>query len=95
MEQLALKIKPKGVCIMDFHSKQRRKLTRVKDFGDRYSKNELKSLFSKYDMNITKIIGIGFLPQLWNMSTIVYKIGNNIRKMFLPPARWLVISTKD
>ena len=95
MEQISLKIKTKGVCIADFHSKERTKLTRVQDFGDRYSKNDIKSFFSKHDLKISKTIGIGFLPQLRNMSTGIYKIGTNIGKMFLPPARWLVISNKN
>jgi 2-polyprenyl-3-methyl-5-hydroxy-6-metoxy-1,4-benzoquinol methylase len=95
LEQLTLKIKSHGICISDFHSKERMKLTRVKDFGDRYSKNDLKSLFSKNDMNISEIIGMGFLPQLKNIPGLIYYIGNAIGKIFLPPARWLVISTKN
>ena len=95
LEQLTLKIKSNGVCISDFHSKERRKLTHVQDFGDRYSKNELKLLFSKNNMNISEIIGMGFLPQLKNMPNLIYNIGDVIGKIFLPPARWLVISIKN
>jgi ubiquinone/menaquinone biosynthesis C-methylase UbiE len=95
MKELTLKIKPKGICITDFHSKERMKLTRVKDFGDRYSKNELKLFFSKYDLKIEQLIGLGFLPQFKNMPTKMYKIGNYFAKLFFPPARWLVVSSKN
>lgn len=92
IKQISLKLRKNGIFIADFHSKERTRLTHVENFGDRYSKNEIISIFSKNNLKILKIIGLGYIPQIRNLSENFYQIGNSICRVFLPPARWLIVS---
>ena len=90
-------IKKKSKIIIDFHSKERKKLTRVENKAlFPYSKEEIQSLIHNFEFKINEIIGTGFIPQLLKWSEKQYKILNPIaRSLYFPPARWLVIFTKN
>ena len=90
-------IKKKSKMIIDFHSKERTQLTRVENKAlFPYSKEEIQSLIHNFEFKINEIIGTGFIPQLLKWSEKQYKILNPIaRSLYFPPARWLVIFTKN
>lgn len=94
IEQISKKLIPNGKYIIDFHSKERTKLTKA-PITDRYSRKELTSLINSHNMSINEIFGMGYLPTIRNFSGIVYSILNNLCKLFFPPARWLIIGHKN
>lgn len=89
-------MKNKSKIIIDFHSKERKKLTHVENEAlVSYSKENINSLINNFELKITKIIGTGFIPQLIKWSENQYKILNPLsRTLQFPPARWLVVLTK-
>lgn len=93
-EQMSQKLKPKGTLIADFHSKERTKLTHASNLETRYSRNELLTIFPKFNFKIFKIKGTGYFPQIGIQSILIYKICDTISKIIFPPARWLVSATK-
>lgn len=94
IEQISQKLIPNGKYIIDFHSKERTKLTKAPK-TDRYSKEELITLINSHNLSITKIFGMGYLPTIRNFSRGFYSIFNTLCKLFFPPARWLVIGQKN
>ena len=93
IEQISNKAVPGGLVIVDFHSKERTKLTRAPK-TDRYSKHEITDLLNNYNLQVIKMKGMGYLPTVRNLSVQVYAIGDLICKLFFPPARWLVAARK-
>jgi 2-polyprenyl-3-methyl-5-hydroxy-6-metoxy-1,4-benzoquinol methylase len=94
IEQISQKLISNGKYIIDFHTKERTKLTKA-PITDRYSKEELTALINSHDLSITKIFGMGYLPTIRNFSRFFYSIGNVFCKLFFPPARWLVVGKKN
>lgn len=93
IEQISQKLVTNGKYIIDFHSKERTKITKA-PLSDRYSKQELIDLLKSHNLSINHIIGMGYLPTVKNFSRELYSICNNFCKLFFPPARWLVIGQK-
>lgn len=94
IEQISEKLLPNGKFIIDFHSKERTKLTKA-PITDRYSRKELTSLIHSHNMSINEIFGMGYLPTISNFSGIVYSILNTLCRLFFPPARWLILGQKN
>lgn len=94
IEQISKKLIPNGKYIIDFHSKERTKLTKA-PITDRYSKDELTALLISNNLSIIEIFGMGYLPTIRNFSRFFYSICNTLCKLFFPPARWLVIGRKN
>ena len=94
IKEISNKLTNGGKFIVDFHSKERTKLTKA-PISDRYSKNELYDFINLNNLSINQIIGMGYLPTIRNFSGIVYTILNNMCKLFFPPARWLTIGRKN
>ena len=97
MNEIERIVKKKSKIIIDFHSKERKKLTRIENKAlFPYSKEEIQSLIHNFEFKINEIRGTGFIPQLIKWSGKQYKILNQIaRALYFPPARWLVIFTKN
>lgn len=93
IEEISSKTIVGGLVIVDFHSKERTKLTRAPK-TDRYSKYEIIGLLNNYNLRVITIKGMGYLPTLRNFSVSAYNIGNLICRLFFPPARWLVTARK-
>lgn len=93
IEEISGKTIVGGLVIVDFHSKERTKLTRAPK-TDRYSKSEIIDLLNNYNLRVLTIKGIGYLPTVRNFSVAAYNIGNLICRLFFPPARLLVTARK-
>ncbi len=93
IEEISNKLIYNGKYIIDFHSKERTKLTKA-PITDRYSRKDLTKLVNLNNLSINKIIGMGYLPTIRNFSGTTYTILNTLCKFFFPPARWLVIGKK-
>lgn len=94
LEQISSKTKDNGLAILDFHAKERTTISKAPDWDRRYSKEEISQILPKFNLELSKIYGMGYIPQNLGFSDVLYKAGNSLSKKFLPPARWLTTSKK-
>ena len=90
-------VKNQGLAIVDFHSKERKKVTQVENSEIvAYSKEEIVLLIKKFNFKLEKILGTGFIPQVKKWSNSQYGFLNPIAKtLSFPPARWIAFLTKN
>jgi ubiquinone/menaquinone biosynthesis C-methylase UbiE len=91
--QISKVIKKDGKVIMDFMAKERKGIPDDEFKKNRISKKEISSLLKKFNLQISNVKGIGYMPSSIKASNNVYKIGNVFSKMALGPSRWLVTAT--
>jgi|TARA_B110000438_G_scaffold223948_1_gene217645 ubiquinone/menaquinone biosynthesis C-methylase UbiE len=93
LEQIIKIVKNKGKILFDYHTSERKNITRQipKEIGT-YSKKEINELVKNFPLKKINSIGTGYLPQLRNWRNFEYKILNTIlKKIKLPSARILLI----
>jgi len=90
VEQIAKIVKKDGKTIMDFMAKERKGIPDDEFKKNRLSKKDIESLLQKFDLEISNVKGIGYLPSSIKVSSSMYKLGNAFSKIALAPSRWLV-----
>jgi len=90
VEQIAKILKKDGKAVIDFMAKERKGLPKDEFKKNRLSKKEISSLLKKFNLEISNVKGIGYMPSSMKVSRSTYKIGNLLSKMVLGPSRWLI-----
>jgi len=101
LKQISEKLKPGGIFIADFMSKERSQLFNVGNKDLKYLKTELVSLITSFQFLLLKTGGISYMiiPERFNIFVrslpySIYLLIDSMSKIFFPPARWLILCKK-